>query len=60
MNEMRKVPGRQPGKVFEIGRDQEDPGISEAIGDRELKQQLQKMLAWPGRCLQKNSHVVLL
>lgn len=45
MNEMRKRSrAGNRDKVFEISRDQEDPGISEAIGDRELKQQLQKML----------------
>ena len=54
LNEMRK---RQRSdnreKVFETGRDQEDADISEAIGDRELKQQLQKLLADLGASCRK-------
>jgi RNA polymerase sigma factor (sigma-70 family) len=45
LNEMRKRSrSDNRDKIFETGREQEDPGISEAIGDRELKQQLQKLL----------------
>ncbi len=54
LNEMRK---RQRSdnreKVFETGRDQGDADISEAIGDRELKQQLQKLLADLGASCRK-------
>lgn len=54
LNEMRK---RQRSdnreKVFETGRDQKDADIREAIGDRELKQQLQKLLADLGASCRK-------
>ena len=54
LNEMRK---RQRSdnreKVFETARDQGDADISEAIGDRELKQQLQKLLADLGASCRK-------
>ncbi len=45
MNEMRKrqrADNRE--KSYEIGRDQEEAAVSEAIGDRELKQMLQRLL----------------
>lgn len=54
LNELRK---RQRSdnreKIFETGREQEDAGASEAIGDRELKQQLQKMLDGLGESCRK-------
>jgi RNA polymerase sigma factor (sigma-70 family) len=54
LNELRK---RQRSdnreKIFETGREQEDAGVSEAIGDRELKQQLQKMLDGLGESCRK-------
>jgi RNA polymerase sigma factor (sigma-70 family) len=54
LNELRK---RQRSdnreKIFETGREQEDVGVSEAIGDRELKQQLQKMLDGLGESCRK-------
>jgi RNA polymerase sigma factor (sigma-70 family) len=54
LNEMRK---RQRSdnreKIFETGRDQEDADVSAAIGDRELKQQLQKLLADLGESCRK-------
>jgi RNA polymerase sigma factor (sigma-70 family) len=53
-NEMRKrsrADSRE--KVFETGRDQEDPGVGEAIGNRELKQELQKMLNGLGDACKK-------
>jgi RNA polymerase sigma factor (sigma-70 family) len=54
MNEMRKRSrAGNRDKVFEISRDQEEPGVSEAIGDRELKQQLQKMLDGLGDACRK-------
>jgi RNA polymerase sigma factor (sigma-70 family) len=54
MNEMRKRSrADNRDKVFEIGRDQEDAGVGEAIGDRELKQELQKMLDGLGDACRK-------
>ncbi|HZK64979.1 MAG TPA: sigma-70 family RNA polymerase sigma factor [Puia sp.] len=54
LNELRK---RQRSdnreKIFETSREQEDAGVSEAIGDRELKQQLQKMLDGLGESCRK-------
>ena len=54
LNELRK---RQRSdnreKIFETGREQEDAGVNEAIGDRELKQQLQKMLDGLGESCRK-------
>lgn len=54
LNELRK---RQRSdnreKIFETSREQEDAGVSEAIGDRELKQQLQKMLDGLGKSCRK-------
>ncbi len=53
-NELRK---RQRSdnreKLFETGRDPEDPDVSEAIVDRELKQQLQNLLAALGDSCRK-------
>jgi RNA polymerase sigma factor (sigma-70 family) len=46
LNEMRKrLRSDNREKVFETGRDQEDADTNEVIGDRELKQELQKLLA---------------
>ncbi|HVY75633.1 MAG TPA: sigma-70 family RNA polymerase sigma factor [Puia sp.] len=54
LNELRKrsrADNRE--KAFETDREQEDPGVSEAIGDRELKQQLQKLLSQLGDTCRK-------
>ncbi len=40
-------------KIFESGRDQEEADISEAIGDREMKQQFQLMLGGLGEACRK-------
>ncbi len=54
LNELRK---RQRSdnreKLFEIGRNPEDPDVTEAIVDRELKQQLQNLLAGLGDSCRK-------
>jgi RNA polymerase sigma factor (sigma-70 family) len=54
LNEMRKrTRSGNREKVFENNREQEDEGISEVIGNRELKLQLQKLLAALGGSCRK-------
>ncbi len=53
-NELRKRQrAENRERMFETGRDPEDPDVSEAIVDRELNQQLQKLLAGLGDSCRK-------